>query len=81
MCTNANNFTKFVKNKNKSVFLITEQDSSFSNQITFILHIHGFRFTEIQEKSISQIIHNIPNKKYVVLMEYQANYSNLLNQK
>ena len=39
-CTVANNFTKFLKNKNKN----------------------GFRFTEIQEESISQIINNLPNK-------------------
>ena len=39
-CTTANNFTKFLKNKNKN----------------------GFRFTEIQEESVSQIINNLPNK-------------------
>ena len=39
-CTIANNFTKFLKIKNKN----------------------GFRFTEIQEESVSQIINNLSNK-------------------
>ena len=51
-CTITNNFTKFLKNKNK----------------------HGFRFTEIQEESVSQIINNLPNKIAMVVMEYPANY-------
>ena len=39
-CTNANNFTKLLRNMN----------------------INGFRFTEIQEESVSQIRYNLPNK-------------------
>ena len=51
-CTNANKFTKFLKNKNKN----------------------GFRFTEIQEESVSQITNNLPNKISMALMEYPTNY-------